>query len=126
MKELYPISINNLKDASLISEVKSKRIAIEKGENWGETRYDTNKKYYDIYWGPVEKDEDDCVSDYIFLEDEWFEEILNKLSITKYSINDSENYHTLYFDSDEEANTKFKEIISLLKSIGFKIVRDCY
>lgn len=125
MKELYPISINNLQDAALISEVKSKRIAIEKGENWGETRYGTNK-YYDIYWGPVEKDEDDCVSDYIFLKDEWFEEILNKLSITKYSINDSENYHTLYFDSDEEANTKFKEIISFLKSIGFRIVRDCY
>ena len=61
-----------------------------------------------------------------YLEDEWFEEILNKLSITKYSINDSENYHTLYFDSDEEANTKFKEIISFLKSIGFRIVRDCY
>ena len=66
--ELYPISIKNLQDPSLISEVKPRKIAIEKGENWGETRYGTNKKYYDIYWGPVEKDEDDCVSDYIFLE----------------------------------------------------------
>jgi hypothetical protein len=126
MTNLYPISISNLQDSSLISEVKTKKIAIEKGENWGEIKYGTNKRYYDIYWGPVEKDDDDCVSDYIFLEDNWFEEILNKLLISEYSINDSENHHTLYFSSDEEANTKFKEIISLLKSIGFKIVRDCY
>lgn len=124
--ESNPITKDMLVDSSLFSEVNKKRIAIEKGENWGEFEFGTNKRYYDLYWGPVEKEDKDCVSDYIYIKDEWYEDILKQVGIFDYNINDSENHHTLYLPNDQEAKTKFKEIVKILKDLGFKVIRDCY
>jgi hypothetical protein len=119
------ITTDILQDPTLIDEVSKKRIAIEKGENWGYSRHDKDRSY-DLYWGPVDKDDKECVSDYIYIKNEWFKDILDEAGVTKYSLNDSENHHTLYMDNDEQANASFKTIVKILKDKGFKIVRDCY
>jgi rhamnogalacturonyl hydrolase YesR len=79
---------------------------------------------YDLYIGPC--DEDECVSDSIFLSQDWLNKLFKESGIENYNLNSAENYHILYIENDELAKSKFKSLLNNIKSQGFKIIRDCY
>ncbi len=94
-----------------LAKLNQNKLYLDKGENWGED--------FDIYFGPT--DGKGC-EDMFILKNEYMDEVLKEAGIGNYGLHAAENFHSLEFDSEKDANEAFERLAEIVKSQGFEIV----
>lgn len=101
-------------------------VYIEKLDScWGEDDAPVvGLKEYVIYLGPV--DDEKGLSGSASFKDEFIIHLFQSVGIQHYYLHSSENSHTLYFRSDNEANDKYAMLLQTIANNKYRIIGDNY